>query len=211
MRATKLIRKSRSCVLRSSRTSVLITARSAQIIDMRLERLDPCPHPCRPVLRHPVAAIEIGWLCGRLTNLHLHHREQSYHVLRQRPMCLPFRYAGRPIKPSETTTPTIKVKRCNNLVASTTNPSVLHFKQNTHRHSQNKPAQIGVRGQVADRLLAHRRRRSSIVSPHRSGAVKEISSSTRSITVCSRRAPMFSTLELTSTAMSGDARRWRRR
>jgi hypothetical protein len=32
------------------------------------------------------------------------------------------------------------------------------------------------------------------VWPARSGAVKLISSSTRSITVCSRRAPMFSTL-----------------
>ena len=32
--------------------------------------------------------------------------------------------------------------------------------------------------------------------------MKEISSSTRSITVCRRRAPMFSTLELTATAMS---------
>ena len=36
-------------------------------------------------------------------------------------------------------------------------------------------------------------------------AVNEISSSTRSITVCSRRAPIFSTLEFTATAMSAMA------
>ena len=35
--------------------------------------------------------------------------------------------------------------------------------------------------------------------------MKEISSSTRSITVCSRRAPIFSTLELTATATSAMA------
>ncbi len=35
------------------------------------------------------------------------------------------------------------------------------------------------------------------VWPPRSGAWNEASSSTRSITVCSRRAPMFSTLEFT--------------
>ena len=44
-----------------------------------------------------------------------------------------------------------------------------------------------------------------IVSPERSGAAKEISSSTRSITVCSRRAPMFSMLPFTATAMSAMA------
>src|ERR1700683_1323773 len=43
------------------------------------------------------------------------------------------------------------------------------------------------------------------VSPVRSGAEKEISSSTRSITVCNRRAPIFSTLELTATATSATA------
>ena len=42
------------------------------------------------------------------------------------------------------------------------------------------------------------------VSPDASGAVKEISSSTRSITVCRRRAPMFSTELFTSTAMRGE-------
>ena len=44
-----------------------------------------------------------------------------------------------------------------------------------------------------------------MVSPWRSGAAKEISSSTRSITVCSRRAPIFSTVEFTATAMSASA------
>ena len=62
------------------------------------------------------------------------------------------------------------------------------------RALQNEPAQIGVFGEVADMRSRRRRRRSSRVSPERSGAVKLISSSTRSITVCSRRAPMFSTL-----------------
>jgi hypothetical protein len=44
-----------------------------------------------------------------------------------------------------------------------------------------------------------------MVSPWRSGAANEISSSTRSITVCKRRAPMFSTEPLTLTAMSAMA------
>src|SRR2546425_827442 len=44
-----------------------------------------------------------------------------------------------------------------------------------------------------------------MVSPWRSGAAKEISSSTRSITVCNRRAPIFSTVELTATATSASA------
>ena len=43
------------------------------------------------------------------------------------------------------------------------------------------------------------------VSPFLSGAANEISSSTRSITVCSRRAPIFSTLAFTATAMSAIA------
>ena len=44
-----------------------------------------------------------------------------------------------------------------------------------------------------------------MVSPPLSVASKEISSSTRSITVCSRRAPMFSTVEFTCAAMSASA------
>ena len=44
----------------------------------------------------------------------------------------------------------------------------------------------------------------SIFSPDRSGAVKLISSSTRSITVCSRRAPMFSTVRVDLRRDVGD-------
>ena len=44
-----------------------------------------------------------------------------------------------------------------------------------------------------------------IVSPVRSEASNQISSSTRSMTVCRRRAPMFSTVELTRTAASAIA------
>ena len=43
------------------------------------------------------------------------------------------------------------------------------------------------------------------VSPERSAAVNEMSSSTRSITVCSRRAPMFSTLEFTPDSIEAIA------
>ena len=45
----------------------------------------------------------------------------------------------------------------------------------------------------------------SIVSPNRSDAVKLTSSRTRSITVCRRRAPIFSTEELTCTAIRATA------
>ena len=61
---------------------------------------------------------------------------------------------------------------------------------------QNKPAEIGVLGEVAD-MLVDIGGVDRMVSPFLSGAAKEISSSTRSITVCRRRAPMFSTVELT--------------
>src|SRR5439155_1595586 len=44
-----------------------------------------------------------------------------------------------------------------------------------------------------------------IFSPDRSGALNEISSRMRSITVCSRRAPIFSMLVLTRTATSAMA------
>ena len=40
------------------------------------------------------------------------------------------------------------------------------------------------------------------VWPDRSDALKEVSSSTRSITVTNRRAPIFSTAELAATAAS---------
>ena len=45
----------------------------------------------------------------------------------------------------------------------------------------------------------------AIVSPDRSGAEKLTSSSTRSITVCRRRAPIFSTVALTSAATRASA------
>jgi hypothetical protein len=70
--------------------------------------------------------------------------------------------------------------------------------------SQNEPAQVRVRGEVADVAL-DKSPSMQRLSPLRSAAVKLASSSMRSITVCSRRAPIFSTDPFTLAASPSPA------
>ena len=73
------------------------------------------------------------------------------------------------------------------------------------RRSEHVAAEIGILGDAGELLLRRMRRRSTSVSPLRSSAVKLTSSSSFSITVCSRRAPIFSSASFTSAAIRASA------